>query len=280
MGGGLNTLYRVKAAGGGGFANTKSITAGVDGTPNKKALFGNDETVSPSSQRIFTYSFWLKVAEGANQVSNIFPLTAGYGSSDLSVARFITFAPVNGDVSFVLNDVFGGGPYTAFAGADVLGSSTDFINFLVQVDTTQATAANRVHIYLDGVEITYDGGSTYPPQNYDIIHFNDATAFVQEFVTAGGNIDGLTTRYDEVAYFDGQTYGYTDVSSGGLPKDLSGLTFGNVGFWFRFETGAAASITTDSSGNGNALGLTNGGTGSAETYGAFVDGDFSTDVPA
>jgi hypothetical protein len=44
---------------------------------------------------------------------------------------------------------------------------------VVSVDTTQATAANRVKFYVNGTEITAFGTSTYPSLNFDFTYINN-----------------------------------------------------------------------------------------------------------
>lgn len=44
-------------------------------------------------------------------------------------------------------------------------------------------------------------------------------------------------------------------ASTGLPEDLSGVTFGNNGFWYRFQD--SANLGADSSGTGNDATLNN-----------------------
>ena len=86
-----------------------------------------------------------------------------------------------------------------------------------------------------------------------------------------GESDPNVWLVDEIAKFDGQIYAASDVADGShKPKDISGLTFGAQGYWLRFETGLAATIGVDSSGNGNDF---------TDVSSGFVDGDFSAVVP-
>ena len=80
------------------------------------------------------------------------------------------------------------------------------------------------------------------------------------FVGSGGNtsasaylpFDGYIAEY---VFIDGTQYDSTDLgeSKNGvwIPKDPSGLTFGNNGFYLKFEN--ASDLGNDSSGNNNDL---------------------------
>lgn len=135
--------------------------------------------------------------------------------------------------------------------------------FNAQWDTTQAVASDRVRLLVDGVDYT-NNGSQFPALNYDTQWgaINEENGWA--YNVSGANLWII----DEIGRFDGQIYGYSDVSSGGSPADLSGLTFGPQGVWIRFEGGTAATIGVDSSGNGHTF-----------TGNNYADGDFSTDVP-
>jgi hypothetical protein len=124
---------------------------------------------------------------------------------------------------------------------------------VVAVDTTQATASNRVKLYINGVQETdFTGTVTYPSQNADLI-FGTANVF---YIGASG-YQGVVQHFDgyisHAAHVDGQAlaptvFGETDSTSGIWKfKSPSGVTWGNTGFHLKFENSAA--LGTDSSGN-------------------------------
>ena len=124
---------------------------------------------------------------------------------------------------------------------------------VVAVDTTQATASDRVKFYINGVQETSFATATYPTQNYD-------TAFNQSSVEHQiGEEAGLGRYFDgymsEVCWIDGQqldptSFGEFDEDTGiWKPIDVSGLTFGTNGFYLNFENSGA--LGQDDSGNGN-----------------------------
>ena len=126
-------------------------------------------------------------------------------------------------------------------------------HIVVAVDTTQATASNRVKIYINGVQETLNSSNNYPAQNHDY-------AFNSTLVHNIGRREDLASSYHEgylshVVMVDGQAlaqtvFGETDSTSGIWKfKSPSGVTWGTNGFHLKFENSGA--LGTDSSGNSN-----------------------------
>tara|TARA_Y100001937_G_scaffold5692_1_gene7563 strand:- start:274 stop:1668 length:1395 start_codon:yes stop_codon:yes gene_type:complete len=118
-------------------------------------------------------------------------------------------------------------------------------------DTTQSTSSDRFKLYVNGVQETSFQVETYPNQNQDL-DFNNNIA--HEIMRGGG---GRFSGYlAEFVFIDGQaldptSFGEFDSDSPNIwkPKDVSGLTFGNNGFYLDFEN--SGSLGADVSGNGN-----------------------------
>jgi len=122
-------------------------------------------------------------------------------------------------------------------------------------DSTQATAGNRVKVYINGVQITDFANSTYPAQNYNGSINNTVLHNISGLDTTPGYFhDGYMS---EINFIDGQAldptyFGQTDpaIPSSGIwiPKAYTG-SYGTNGFYLKFANSAA--LGTDSSGNGN-----------------------------
>jgi len=129
-------------------------------------------------------------------------------------------------------------------------------HIVVAVDTTQATASNRVKLYVNGVQETSFAIETYPAQNFN---FNTLFSSSSVHEIGRGSATGITEYFagymSEIVFIDGQqldptSFGEFDEDSGiWKPIDVSGLTFGNNGFYLPFENSAA--LGQDDSGNGN-----------------------------
>ena len=127
-------------------------------------------------------------------------------------------------------------------------------NLVVNFDTTQATASNRQKMFYNGTEITSFGTSNDLTLNQVISIFDgDSNARQISGYTGGGYYSGYIC---EVVGIDGEqldptSFGEFDEDSPNIwkPKDVSGLTFGNNGFYLDFEDSSA--LGNDVSGNNN-----------------------------
>lgn len=124
---------------------------------------------------------------------------------------------------------------------------------VLAVDTTQATASNRVKLYVNGVQETSFSTEVYPSQNSDTAVNNSVVHEIgREASTSANYLDGYLS---EVVFIDGQaldetSFGETDATTGNwVAKDVSGLTFGNNGFYLPFQN--ASALGQDDSGNDN-----------------------------
>jgi len=139
-------------------------------------------------------------------------------------------------------------------------------HFVIIHDTTQATASNRVRIYINGTEITFSSAS-YPAQNADM-NFNNT-----ETLTIGrGNVSDTEVwlgymaeyRFIDGTALDPSYFGETDTITGAwIPKKYIG-SYGTQGYYLKFDPSATNGIGHDHSGNGNnftATGFSTSGTG-------------------
>jgi hypothetical protein len=127
-------------------------------------------------------------------------------------------------------------------------------HIVVAVDTTQSTANDRVKFYVNGVQETSFATQTIGSQNADLsLNTSTATHYIGQEYTSGENFfDGYMA---ETILIDGSQlapdqFGEFDEDSGiWKPIDVSGLTFGNNGFYLDFEDSSA--LGNDVSGNNN-----------------------------
>ena len=147
----------------------------------------------------------------------------------------------------------------------VFRDSGAWYHIVVIVDSTQGTAANRVKLYVNGVQETSFATETYLNQNADLaLGTNSYTNFIGKYSSSGGNyFDGYMC---EVVYLDGTAAAIGDLGEFDedtprtwKPIDVSGLTFGNNGAYLDFE---------DSSNLGNDA---NGGTDYGENNIEAID---------
>ena len=129
-------------------------------------------------------------------------------------------------------------------------------HFVIAIDTTLATAGDRIKIYVNGSQITDFSTSNNPSQNHNF-PFNTAS-FVQDVGTnnyGSGRTQFWNGYISHYAQVDGSqltptSFGLTDSTSGIWKfKPPSGVTWGTNGVHLKFENSGA--LGTDSSGQGN-----------------------------
>ena len=130
---------------------------------------------------------------------------------------------------------------------------------VINYDSGNAVANDRARMYINGERVTSFGTEVYPSQNQDGIVGSNANIGFGRYISYGtGYFDGYLA---EIIVLDGSG-SYTDVgeSKNGvwIPKDPSGLTFGNNGYYLKFNN--ASSLGADSSGNSNDFTANNMGT--------------------
>jgi len=127
-------------------------------------------------------------------------------------------------------------------------------NVVVAVDTTQGTAANRMKVYVNGVQETSFATETYPDQNSSLYWNVGGTYYPYIGRKHGGEyFDGYIA---EVVNIDNQqlaedSFGEFDDSGIWKPIDVSGLTFGTAGYYLDFED--SSELGKDVSGVGNSF---------------------------
>ena len=131
-----------------------------------------------------------------------------------------------------------------------------WMHLVIAQDSTQGTDSNRNKIYFNGVQYTDWGDySTYSTLNSNfLMNSSGHTIFVGSAGDSGGasalGFDGYIAEY---VFIDGTQNAVTDFgeSKNGvwIPKDPSGLTFGNNGCYLNFADSAA--LGNDVSGNNN-----------------------------
>ena len=127
-------------------------------------------------------------------------------------------------------------------------------HIVLAVDSTQATASNRVKMYVNGSQVTYFADVAYPSQNYDF----EINRNVRQYIgfNAFNYMDGYMANIHQVdgQQLDASAFGYTDDQTGiWRPKAFTGA-YGTNGFELKFEDDSDGTPTTlgrDSSGNGN-----------------------------
>ena len=112
------------------------------------------------------------------------------------------------------------------------------------IDTTQSTAADRAKFYVNG---TLQALSAYPGQNVDVTWHTGTTMRIGSVA----DTQDLAGYIAEFISIDGQNVAISDLAETKdgvwVPKDVSGLTLGNAGFYLKFDNNS--DIGNDSGSN-------------------------------
>ena len=212
--------------------------------------------VADSNRRTFTFSWWTKISVGVEQHLYGFRVNA----NNASFFRF----NANGQLRFANED--NDGTVHRVETNRKFRDTSAFYHIVLRVDTTQGTAANRVRIYVNGVEETSLATTDYPALNYQL-EINQTDSFI---IGSMRNTNGTTTGAIEgyladVHFADGQSlaptvFGETNDNGVWIPKNCKAdITYGTRGFFLNFSEGnignsgemAVGNIGADYSGKGN-----------------------------
>jgi len=232
---------------------------------------------SAGNRKTFTFSGWFKrSALGAS--NRIFDVGTGLGDGDRFLIQFYS----TGDTLAVM-----GGATNWRITSQVFRDVSAWYHIVVAVDTTQATASDRIKVYVNGSQITSFGTSNDPSLNFDLGTNSTSLHTIGSSTAPGVYYDGFMAHVhltDGTAY-DASAFGQTDATSGiWKPKISPSVTYGTNGFFLKF--GNAGSLGTDSSGNANNFTLSGSGTQTLDTpsnvfatlngisgYGTFSNGN-------
>jgi hypothetical protein len=207
------------------------------------------------NRKTWTLSTWLKRAGLGNNI--ILEANSSGGSSNTN------YIGANFGGGFQL--VLGGWTSNFLATSQFFTDPAAWYHIVIRVDTTQATADDRMRIYVNGAQVTSFSTRNNPGQNDDT-GLNAAVA-----TTIGKTMDGYMAQ---TILADGQSYaastfGSTNANGIWVPNTSPSVTYGTNGFKLDYSgTGASADASgfgADTSGNGNHFASTNLGTNPSTT---------------
>jgi hypothetical protein len=216
---------------------------------SNNASLSRTGVVTPTNDKIFTWSGWVKLGLSVQATTDYGELFSGYtASNDTGFGEFHFY---NGGLRFA-------GAVTVWrATTAIFRDPSAWYHVVLAVDTTQVTAANRIKIYINGTEVTSFSTSNNPAQNSTVGSNNASTAMrlgLDAPASSSRHFDGYMA---EVNFIDGQaltpsSFGQTDAATGvWVPKKYSG-TYGSNGFYLKFnDATTTTTIGNDSSGNAN-----------------------------
>ena len=180
------------------------------------------------NRKTFTFSAWVK--RGILSANQLFFSCSAGSNANKNEVMFV------GD-QLRLETIIGGSSSSVIT-QQVFRDAAAWYHIVIAVDTTQATAADRVKMYVNGSQVTQFSSANYPAQDFDM-YYNSTN---QHLIGAGNQFAGQAYSdlyMAEVCFVDGMALGpsfFAQVSRAtGIwsPKDYKG-SFGTNGFYLKF----------------------------------------------
>jgi hypothetical protein len=246
----LTNLTMAAGAAGGGYEIERSLRFNSADTAYLNRTFSN-----AGNRKTWTWSAWIKRGwlQASSSLQNVF------GTIDLSVVNRQGYISIDNDKIEVINFTTSSYNFRLIT-TPVFRDISAWYHILVALDTTQATASDRLKVYVNGEQITLFSTATYPSQNFDGWLNANTGAGVQMGIgrvapyNTSQYFDGYMT---EMYFIDGQaltpsSFGQTNNNTGVWePIEYLG-TYGTNGFYLNFSDNSSTSaLGTDYSGNSN-----------------------------
>jgi hypothetical protein len=250
--------------------NSNAISTAGDYTINNSLRFRssasaylNRTPASASNQKTWTWSGWVK-----------------RGSLGI---RGGLFGSVDTYIEFIASDILeinlrAAGTNYIWTTTQVFRDPSAWYHIVLAVDTTQATATNRMKLYVNGSQVTAFATSATIPQNTDTRVNSTALHTIGSYNATTDYLDGYQT---EINFVNAQqltpsSFGETSTTTGSwVPKAYTG-TYGTNGFYLKFSSialtsGSNTGLGQDFSGNGNFWNTNNISVTAGTTYDAMID---------
>ena len=218
---------------------------------------------TPTSQKIGTFSLWIKRSELVGAGNEQWFSSSNSSTTDLNNRWNIKFTSTE---QIELFNVSSSSTNMRLQTNRVFRDVNAWYHIVFTVDTTQATASDRLKMWVNGVQETSFSASTYPSLDDTSCQFFQSGKIHRIGAFDGSGtypyyLSALITHYhytDGTAY-DASTFGEYSATSGvWKPKTAPSVTYGTNGFFLKFANSAA--LGTDSSVNGNDFTVNGSGT--------------------
>jgi hypothetical protein len=230
--GSASPLLLRTAAAAGGYAIERSLRFN-----SSDSAYLSRTPASAGNRKTWTWAGWVKRSTASNY-DNLFATASSNnslmfnGADQNSAIHFYDFNGSSFDFNLITSQVF--------------RDFSAWYHIVVAIDTTQATAANRIKLYVNGSQVTAFATSTYPSLDFQ-------TNWNTTGVHAIGRWESGASRYlsgylADIHFIDGQaltptSFGEFDDNGIWQPKAYTG-TYGTNGFRLDFSDNSAATATT------------------------------------
>jgi hypothetical protein len=238
----LNNSLLLGQEGGGGYAISRSLRFN-----SSDSAYLSRTPASAGNRKTWTLSYWIKRSKlGTAQI--VWGAGSGFwAGGDQNQMLFLA-----NDTLQVFDYTSSGAYVYDLTTVRVFRDTSAWYHIVLAIDTTQATTANRVRLYVNGVQETLTV-ATNAALNADTKVNNTVAHYV-----GGATVYYCDSYFSDIHFIDGQaltptSFGEFDTNGIWQPKQYTG-TYGTNGFKLNFSDNSAATATTlgkDSSGNGN-----------------------------
>jgi hypothetical protein len=218
------------------------------------SAYFNRTPASAGNQQKFTWSGWLK----RGSLGTLMQLFSVGTTSPVTNFAFYLNASGGGGSAVDALEIYSQAATVAngyYTSQQVLRDPSAWYHIVLSVDTTQATAGNRVIIWVNNQLVTLTGVTVFS-QNTNTVVNSVTTHRLAASAANNQTVDGYLT---EINFIDGQaltpsSFGETDSITGVWKAKKYGGTYGTNGFYLNFSDNSSNTATTigkDYSGNGN-----------------------------
>ena len=199
-----------------------------------------------TNRKKWTYSAWVKKSRPFASIDEQI-----FGSYADATTSYYSRIADNGSKKFEFTEYNGSGYSINLRPTNLQVDTHGWYHIVVAYDSTQATASDRVNIYINGEIVTSWSQETYPSLNYESgINKNQLHTIGKETSNSSYYYDGAMSH---IHFCDGTQYaasdfGQTDATTGEwIIKTSPSVTYGNNGFFILKD----GNSVTDQSGQGN-----------------------------
>ena len=232
------------------------------------AYLNRTPTVAGNRQK-WTWSGWVKRGLLVD-ATNDWRVFSARNASDYTLLSFRKTGSVTPNALYLEDSSTGINIITT----QVFRDPSAWYHVVIAVDTTQATAANRVKIYINGNQVTAFNTATYPTLNGTTWMNNTVPHGIGIDIYSGDQFyDGYMT---DINFVDGQQlepyyFGNNDAYGNWKPIKYTGM-YGTNGFYLTFgNTTSTTTLGYDTSGNSNNWTCNNISLTAGTTYDAMLD---------
>jgi len=216
-----NILAGASGQGGAGYEIERSLRFN-----SGDSAFLNRTPSAAGNRKTFTLSFWIKRAGLTSNNGHAILYAGTAGSTSNRTAFLIGNASFSGSGNSILFGQDTGGSWTTYRETSALfRDHSAWAHIVLAVDSTQATASDRIKIYVNGVLQESFATSNDPPQNQEFFINNTNAHYLGDDV--GGFVGNLDAYLADVHFIDGQAlaptdFGETDDNGVWQPKKFGG----------------------------------------------------------